>query len=60
MQALLVTLTELLFNYKRSADREELGLLGSQGKEASQIDEIGQRSSQGVWVQLRYLSVTPP
>jgi hypothetical protein len=39
MQALLVTLIELLFNYKRSADRGELGLLGSQGKQASQIDE---------------------
>jgi hypothetical protein len=39
MQALLVTLIELLFNYKHSAYRGELGLLGSQGKQASQIDE---------------------
>jgi hypothetical protein len=36
MQALLVTLIELLFNYKHSADRGGLGLVGSQGKQASQ------------------------
>jgi hypothetical protein len=35
MQALLVTLI-LLFNYKCSAGRGELGLPGSQGKQASQ------------------------
>jgi hypothetical protein len=36
MQALLVTLIELFFNYKHSAGRRELGLPGSQGKQASQ------------------------
>jgi hypothetical protein len=40
MQAFLVTLIVIfLFNYKCSAGRGELGLLGSQGKRASQIDE---------------------
>jgi hypothetical protein len=39
MQALLVTLIELFLNYKRSAGRGEPGLPGSQGKQASQIDE---------------------
>jgi hypothetical protein len=49
MQALFVTLIELIFNYKRSAGRGELGLPGLQGKEASQNRrEIGQRSSRGV------------
>jgi hypothetical protein len=36
MQALLVTLMELFFNYKRSAGGGELGLPESQGKQASQ------------------------
>jgi hypothetical protein len=36
MQALLVTLIELFFNYKRSAGRGELGLPGLQGKQANQ------------------------
>jgi hypothetical protein len=35
MQALLVTLIELFFNYKCSAGRGELGLPESQGKQAS-------------------------
>jgi hypothetical protein len=49
MQALLVTLIELLFNYKPSADRGELGLLGSQGKKASQNRwEVGQDHLRGM------------
>jgi hypothetical protein len=36
MQALLVTLIELFFNYKHSTGTGELGLPALQGKQASQ------------------------
>jgi hypothetical protein len=45
MQALLVTLIELFFNYKHSAGGRELGLPGSRANRQIKIDE---RSSQGV------------
>jgi hypothetical protein len=50
----------IFINYKCSAGRGELGLPGSQGKQASQIDERLIKIISRGWVQLRNLSVNPP